>query len=419
MKVVHLSNTDIRGGASRAGYGIKTAISLINPETYFLAQRKFSTDKNVISLSDTPLSRQITNLRMLLDLLQIKLFTYTSNGRFSFASTGKDVTGVKEIIDADILHLHWINEGFLSFRSLQALSELKKPLVWTFHDMWAFTGGCHYSSGCIRYEANCGICPYLKRSSDNDSSRKIWNKKSELYRKLNLTIVTPSEWLKNCAKKSSLLKDQQVEVIPYAIDTELYKPRPKTEARASFSLPQDKILILFGTMNTGEIRKGYHFLIKALLKLHSDFPELKDKIEIIVVGSAPSEQEQVLPYKIHFTGRLYSEDKLVNSYNAADFFIAPSIEDNYPNTVMESLACGVPVLAYNIGGMPDMILHEQNGFLVNEVSSDALSDGIKWMIDNCGSELLSINSRNKILADNAPADIGEKYLELYNRILRK
>lgn len=417
LKVVHLSNTDIRGGASRAGYGIKYAINTVNPQTLFLTQRKFSNDKNVISLSDSFFNKQLTNARMLLDLFPIRMFTYTNNGRFSFANIGKDVSDIDEIKNADVLHLHWINEGFLSFKSLRMLGKLNKPIVWTFHDMWAFTGGCHYSSGCRRFEDKCGICPYLKNPGENDFSRKIWLKKTQLYNNLNLNIVTPSRWLKETAIKSSLLKHKFIEVIPYAIDTELYKPLNKRECRKAFDLPEDKILMLFGTMSTGEVRKGYHILKSALTKLSTDHPELKDHIEIVVVGAADGNSATDLPFKTHFTGRLYNEEKLVKSYNAADFFVAPSIEDNYPNTVMESLACGIPVLAFNIGGMPDMIINEQNGKLIDEVSADKLTGGLKWMIDNSQNESLSINARNKILSDNMPADIGTKYLELYKKIV--
>ena len=418
MKVVHISHTDIKGGAARAGYGIFKSLESIDIQAKMLVQRKFSNDQNVVAFSNSWISDKLIKKRIYFDLLPMYLYTNRHLGRFSFAKEGVDISKNKVIQDADLIHFHWINEGFLSLNSIYQLSNLNKPVIWTLHDMWPFTGGCHYANDCNNYQIICKNCPYLRNSSPNDFSYKIWNKKKKIYDDLNLRIITPSNWLKNCAKNSVLFNKLNFDVIPYSINLQLFKPLNRVESRKKLNLPLDKFLILFGSMNIKDERKGFKYFKESMIQLISNYPDYKEKIEIVVFGRADENMQSGIPVKLNFCGRIESDEKMVLYYNAADFFVSSSVEDNYPNTVMESLSCGLPVIAFNIGGMPDMIRHLSNGYLVSEINSDLLSKGMKWIIDNKENwNKISINAREGIIKNNSPDIIGKSYYDVYTKVL--
>jgi glycosyltransferase involved in cell wall biosynthesis len=418
MKVVHIINADTRGGAPKAAFAINQALNSIGIVSHLLVQRKFSRDESVFSINNNFIDKQKTNFRMLLDLIQMRLFTKTEKGRFSFGSIGTDISSHTLVLNADIIHLHWINEGYISLKSLFKLSELKKPVVWTLHDMWAFTGGCHYSAGCLKYEKSCGNCPYLNSSSENDYSIKNWKEKDELYHKLNPTIVTPSNWMCSVAKKSSLLNQFSINVIPNPIDTSIYRPNEKSSSRKKLNLPENKTLILFGSLNVKEERKGFKQLVNAIKELTKNNPGIKDKAELLIYGTAAAEELKLLPLKVNSLGRITDEYTLVDCYNSADIFVAPSIEDNLPNTVMESLSCGIPVTAFNIGGMPDMIEHQKNGYLAKPFSVEDLAEGIFWCtndkeINNNAGKM----GREKVVDNYSFNKVGGIYNSLYKKLI--
>jgi glycosyltransferase involved in cell wall biosynthesis len=227
--------------------------------------------------------------------------------------------------------------------------------------MWAFTGGCHYNQECDRYINCCGACPQLHSNKNWDISRWVWQRKAKAWQNLNLTIVTPSQWLAKCAISSSILQNQKIKVIPYGLETQTYKPIERHLARKILNLPNNKQLILFGAMNaTSDLRKGFHLLQLALKSLRQAV--CAEQFELVVFGASRPANEVDLSFKTHYLGRLSDDISLSLIYSSADVFVAPSIQDNLPNTVMESLACGTPCVAFNIGGMPEMIEHQKNGY---------------------------------------------------------
>lgn len=263
--------------------------------------------------------------------------------------------------------------------------------------MWAFTGGCHYTQDCDRYLSSCGACPQLGSQKESDLSRWIWRRKAKTYKNLNLTIVTPSLWLGKCAKSSTLLKDFRVECIPNGIDTEIYRPMDKSLARDALRLPQDKKLILFGSLRaTSDRRKGFHLLQGALQELRNS-DDLRDSTELVVFGSSEPSDPPKFGFKTHYLGSFNDDLALSFVYSAADVFVLPSIQENLANTVMEALACGTPCVAFDIGGMPDMIEHQQNGYLAEPYQTDSLAKGISLLIrDSSPYNYLSIRAREKV-----------------------
>lgn len=418
MKVVHIINSDIRGGAPRAALGLSTALNSLGITSNMLVQRKFGSSTTVESVSEGFIAKQMTNFRMLADLLQMRLFTKTDKGRFSFGTVGTDISGHRLIRQADILHLHWINEGYLSLADIAALKKLNRPVVWTLHDMWAFTGGCHYSAGCLKYKNECNNCPYLKRPSEHDFSSSQQNKKIPLYASLDPVVVTCSRWLGREAKSSQAMKALRIETIPNTINTDVYRPLDKSECRRRYKLPEDKLLILFAALNTNEERKGFRQLKETLSLLADKYPLMRENTELMVLGTSTGEELKGLPVKANAPGRIYGDDAIAAFYNAADVFVAPSLEDNLPNTVMEALSCGIPAAAFNIGGMPDMIEHRKNGYLAEPFSTESLADGIYSILnDSIKREEMKKAARAKVVANFSPEAAASQYLRLYRQLL--
>ncbi len=417
MKVVHINSSDSSGGAARACIDINRALQTVGVDSTVLVQLKEKDADDIESAVKSPLQKYFFAVRFLIDYFLIKIFTNEKRGRFSFPFGGANLFKIKSIKDADIIHLHWVNQGFFSLKTFRELAKLNKPIVWTLHDMWPFTGGCHYSGECKNFLIECNNCPSLKFSGPNDFSHQIFIGKINSYRNLNLNIVACSRWLAEKAKNSFLLKSFPVSSIPNSIDTNLYKPIDKKTARRILNLPGDKKLVLFGTMNLKEERKGFQYLKKSLIKLNDNFPNLKSKMELVVFGASDEKVFEDIPFKTNFLGRLKNIDDVIYSYNSADIFVASSLEDNLPNTVMEALACGVPVAAFNIGGMPDMINHKDNGYLAEPKSIESLADGIYWLLNN-SNETLSINSRKKVVENFTPELVGEMYKSFYKKCFK-
>ncbi len=420
MKVLHLSSSDKLGGAAKACLFISRALSAKGVDSRLLVQQKVSRDGDVESIVTGKPEELKTKARIIFDYGLIKMFTKEDRGRFTLPYIGTDISNNKLVQEADVLHLHWINGGYLSLNSLRKLFELNKPVVWTLHDMWAFTGGCHYTGGCENFLTGCGNCPSLKSAKQYDRSYKIFKKKVGLYSgKDNINITTCSKWLGEEAGRSPLLGNKNITVIPNPINIENYMPVEKGKAREKLNIPREKIIIMFSAFTVNEKRKGFEYLKAALRELYAKSENIREKIELVVLGSSDGSLMKDIPFKLNLPGRISDEELMAMYYNSADVFVAPSTQENLSNTVMESLACGTPVLAFNIGGMPDMIDHKINGFLAYSVSAEALSEGLLWIIGrnvNQAGELRR-NARDKVMNNFTPDIITEKYLDLYNKLL--
>lgn len=340
--------------------------------------------------------------------------------RFSFspANFGKDLLRHPLVQKADVLHLHWINQGFLSLKTIGQLAALGKPLVWTLHDMWAFTGGCHYSRGCEGYKNACGNCPYLCRPGPHDLSHKIWSRKKKFFPP-GIRFVTCSEWLAGVARSSGLLHDYEVRAIPNPVDTTTFKPLSQPERddfRAQKGISRGAFVLLFVAMNVNETRKGFSFLSEALQYLRTQRTDLQ--LEIVVLGKSGPEALKTLPYPVHALGMVRDPETLARAYGAADVFVIPSLEDNLPNTVMESLACGTPVAGFKTGGIPEMAGHLQEGFIAPQGDAQGLANGIYEVLK--GKRPLAEYrkaARRKVETHYSNEIVAARYLGLYQEVL--
>ena len=382
-------------------------------DSKMLVQIKYSEDSSVIGVWPQKLLRG-PSLTARLDKLPLLLYPQRKDSPFSSQWVPEQLISKIAQISPEIINLHWINGGFLQ---IESLARLRKPIVWTMHDMWPFTGGCHYSEGCNHYAESCGACPILRSDQGKDLSRWVWNRKSRAWEDIDITVVALSNWLADCARKSSLFGDRPIEIIPNCIDTTVYKPIDKKYARELLNLPQDKKIIGFGALRaTSAPRKGFHLLLPSLGVVGDS--NLGKNVELAVFGASQSKNGANLSLKTHYHGEINDEFTLAAFYSAVDVYVLPSSEDNLPNTVMEALACGTPCVAFSIGGVPDMIDHHENGYLCRPFDCQDLADGILWILENEERrEALSKNARQKVLTTYEPRIVGNQYLNLYQKLV--
>ncbi len=413
MKVLHLSTFDLVGGAARAAYRIHQGLQHIGVDSQMLVQYKRSSDDTVFTAEN----RYLSKLRSTTDSLPLNFYRH----RQQMFSPQWCPDALKKKVDGfapDILNLNWVCNGFLP---VEAFAKFKQPLVWTLQDMWAFTGGCHYSLGCDRYRNSCGSCPQLKSDRDRDLSRWVWQRKLKAWQNLNLnlTIVTPSAWMAECVRSSSLFKDVAIEVIPFGLDTNEFTPYDSQQARSQLKLPLDKQLILFGAIDaTSDTRKGSHLLQSALKQL--SLSQWKEQIELVIFGASQPEQPIDFGFPVHYLGYLNDSFSLRVAYSAADVMVAPSSEEAFGQTASESLACGTPVVVFDRTGLADIVDRDRNGYIANYCDTEDLARGIVWVLeDKERQQKLRYYAREKAEREYAWTVQAERYLSLFQKILLK
>jgi glycosyltransferase involved in cell wall biosynthesis len=414
MKILHVNTFAAGGGAARAAARLRQGLHEIGIKTELLVQAPIIGSAPDIHCKQTFFPNLSADLRRHLDALPLRFTHRKPVTSFSPAVVPDRFPERVADLKPDLVHLHWLGAGFCR---LESLARIDRPLVWTLHDMWAFTGGCFYAGDCTRYRERCGACPQLGSAKESDLSRHVWNRKAHAWRNLDLTIVTPSRWMADCAGRSPLLKNFRIEVIPNGIETDIYTPLDQRSCRERLNLPTDKKLVLFGAINaTSDQRKGFHLLQPVLQKLGQS--GWQQQTELLVYGASKSAAPLDLGLKTHYLGYLHDDESLAVAYSAADLVVAPSLEDNLPNVVVEALSCGTPCAAFDIGGMPDMIDHQVNGYIAKAFDIEDLSSGIKWLLENSGSESpLRANARTQAVKKFTLETVARQHEELYWGIL--
>ena len=333
------------------------------------------------------------------------------------ANTGTDITVLPEFQAADIIHLHWINQGMLSLNDIRKILQSGKPVVWTMHDMWPCTGICHHARECDKYHQECHHCPYIyKGGRKKDLSNQVFKKKKEVYQSAPVTFVTCSRWLKERAGQSALLKGHTIVDIPNPISTGLFKPQNALAARNKMELPTDKKLILFGSVKVTDKRKGIDYFIESCKLLAEKYPEMKEELGVVVYGKNSECLKPLIPFQVYALDYISNEKDLVNIYNAVDLYVTPSLEENLPTTIMEAMACGVPCVGFNVGGIPEMIDHLHNGYVAEYKSAEDLANGIFWTLSESEYQSLSEEACRKAVSNYSESIVAKKYIDIYNKI---
>lgn len=420
MKVTLINRDDSGGGAAMACTRLFRALRVRQADISMLVQDKKSSEPGIHNTIRGRYDRVQANYNFLFERISFILKERDKSVRFAFspANTGTDITTHPVVQNADLLHLHWTNGGFLSLNNLDQLFSLNKPVVWTLHDMWPFTGGCHYSGPSFKFIEQCGNCHFLKYPSEGDLSSSGWQRKNALYQKhKNITFIACSNWMREMALKSSLLQGFEIVTLANPIDTEVFTKKDKVTSRQKWGVPQSAKVILFGAANVNHTRKGIKYLVDALHYLKASGETEGRAVHVVVFGKSKGFDFNRIPFPVTSLPVIKSETDLAEIYSLADVFVLPSLEDNLPNMVMEALSCSTPAVAFNSGGIKDMVEHEQNGYLAEFMSVPDLAKGILFVLNKINPDLEE-NARKKIVENFRYDIIAEKHLNLYNRLLK-
>ena len=413
MNIVHVSHTDAQAGAGRAAYRIHRSLLDLDFNSCMLVSDKRTNDATVHSAVT---GLVLNTKRKVYEYLEVKYSKRLSSSAARHFSPSAyeyfNLTNNAFIKRADIICLYWINGAFIN---LDSLSSINKPLIWRLSDAWPFTGGCHYPGACKFFSSQCGRCPQLLKSSEDDISQKLWLRKKKILRDIDLTIVAPSHWMADLAKKSSLFKNLNIKVIPTGIDVHKFQPLDRSSARQQLGLPKDKFIFLFQSLNfSSDARKGGAILFEALKHL-AQSPVAEDVI--CVTFGASDFKSCDMPLKHFPLGHINDDDMLAQIYSLADVVIVPSLEDNLPNVALEAMACGKPVVGFDVCGMPDVITHNENGFLIKEPLPKALSEKlIQFVEDKDSHSRISRHARKNAVERFSLEVQGQAYAELYNSL---
>jgi len=409
MKVLIVNTSERTGGAAVAANRLMKALNNNGVKAKMLVRDKESDSLTVVGLPRSPKLRWNFLWERLIVFLRLH-FSRKHLFEVDIANTGSDITKLREFQEADIIHLHWINQGMLSLNGIMRILTSGKPVIWTMHDIWPATAICHVTLDCRNFISQCGNCRLLPGGgSDNDLSASIWKKKQHLVEYESIYYVACSRWLESEAKKSGLLKGQKITSIPNPIDTHIYHPLDKQEARKRLGLPLDKKLILFASQRVTNQNKGMSYLIDACRQLQLD------QVGVVILGGHAEEVVTQLSIESFPLGYVNEEKRIVDVYNAVDVFVLPSLSENLPNTIMEAMACGVPCVGFKVGGIPEEIDHMRNGYVAVYRDAEDLAKGISWILSEANYESLSQNAVHKVAQCYSLQSVATKYLDVYHQ----
>ena len=398
MRILIVNTSERTGGAAVAANRLMKALNNNGAKAKMLVRDKETETLTVVPLPHSPRLRWHFLWERLVIFCRLH-FSRQHLFEVDIANAGYDITKLPEFQEADVIHLHWVNQGMLSLKGIQKILQSGKPVVWTMHDIWPATALCHVTLGCQHFTSQCGNCRLLPGGgSSHDYSTTIWQRKQRMLADENIYFVACSHWLESEAKRSALLKGQKITSIPNPIDTRIYKKGDKQEARQRLGLPLDKKLILFASQRVTNVNKGMDYLIEACRQL-----QISDAAVVILGGHAEEVVSQ-LSLEAYPLGYVNDEQRIVDVYHA-----------NLPNTIMEAMACGVPCVGFKVGGIPEEIDHRRNGYVAEYRSAEDLARGIRWILAEADYEELSKNAVQKVVQNYSQQSVALKYLDVYHQ----
>ncbi len=410
MKILHINYFDTIGGAGRASYRLHKALIQAGTESRMMVKQAVESDWTVEILQEKRYNiiQRLKNRQSLRRVAQFHTQNPAQHSPDIFSSVEP-----KQIHEsqADLIHLHWFNSGMLS---IEDIGQISQPTVWTLHDMWAFCGAEH-----ITYEHRWKDGYYKNNRPEYekgfDLNRWTWERKKKKW-KSPIQIITPSQWLANCVQESALMQNWPVAVIPNAIDVDKWNPTERSLARNLLKLPKEAPILLFGAVGgSGDPNKGFDLLKATLQNLRGEISGL----EIVIFGQLAPQSPPDLGFPIHYTGHLHDDLSLRLLYSAVDLMVIPSRLENLPNTGLEAHACGTPIVAFNIGGLPDIVEHLTTGYLAQPYDTADLAKGIKWVLEKREDNSLGTQARERAVKLFDSNVVAKQYLEVYSQVLNR
>ena len=408
MRVIHLNHSDINGGAARAAYRIHHALRASGVDSRMWVNKATAGDWTVEGPA-TKVAKALAAVRGHAASPLVK--TLKTGNPIIHSPAVLPSQWVKRInqSDADVVHLHWVAGEMLSIADI---GRIEKPIVWTLHDMWAFCGAEHYAEE-FRWREGYRRNNRPAHESGFDLNRWTWERKRKHWQR-PMQVVTPSRWLAECVRESALMRNWPESVIPNCLDIVRWKPIEQAQARELLGLPADVPLLLFGAMGGGrDPRKGFDLLTDALAHLRGEIPGL----ELVVFGQLAPRNRPDLSFPIHYTGHLHDDLSLRALYSAADVLVVPSRQEAFGQTASEAQACGTPVVAFNIGGLPDIVQHRRTGYLAKSFDTEDLARGIKWVLEEGSRTAINAQAREKAVRNFSSTVVSAKYINLYKAVL--
>jgi glycosyltransferase involved in cell wall biosynthesis len=419
LRIVHLSTYDVTGGAALAAYRQHKGLCQLGHDSSMLVAYRGSDDPTVIALA--PRRDLTSRLRWRLREKQINLsfsrYVSTRPAGYERFSDDRSIFGdilLRQLPSCDIINLHWI-AGFVDYQSFFSAVPRSVPIFWTLHDMNALTGGCHFDDGCNRYETGCGACPQIGSSDSHDLSHQIWQRKQSVFSRLEperLHIIANNRWMVNMLSRSPLLRKFPVTVVPSGVNTDVFAPRDTRLARDVLGIPQDARVILFVSDSINNRRKGFALLDKALKGLLDI-----NNLFLISLGRGTPQIDTDIP---HLNLGHVDNDRLLSLiYSAADLYAIPSQQDNQPNTVLEAMACGTPVVGFDVGGIPEMVRPGITGLLAPVQDVASLCRAIADLLQ-CSDTRVAMGAacRRIVMKEYRRETQVRRYIELYEGSLR-
>jgi glycosyltransferase involved in cell wall biosynthesis len=421
MRIVHLSTGDSGGGAFRAAHRLHTGLRRLGHDSKMLVLRAGSGDENVIALK--PRQGRFANWAR--KRRAGKIWRHYERYRATlppgiepFSDDRSPYTReiVEQLPACDLVNLHWVGGGFLDHLSFFERYPKNVPLVWRLADMGALTGGCHYDRGCGKFAASCGACPQLGSNDPKDLSFQVWSRKLLSLRGVGsagLHVVGTSRWIAAEAKRSSLFERFPVSVIPNGLDTDDFAPRDKSFCRDLWDIPRNAKVVLFAAESLANVRKGFAHLVDALAGLSGI-----ENLLLVSVGGGKTELPSGL--SLRGLGKVTNDRMLSTIYSAADVFVIPSLQESFGQTVIESLACGTPVVGFDSGGIPDMVRPGETGWLAPTGDTQALRQAMDEALrDEDRRNAMSPTCR-RIAVEEYSLDVqASAYVRLYETLIAR
>lgn len=406
MKILQISTTDISGGAAIAGYRLYQSLQKLGVDVKILVGQKQTNDLNINQINQRPyINKALTKISARVGLHYLAITDTWNIKQHPFYQ------------EADILNFHNLHGQYFNYLAMPQLTD-QRPAVYTLHDMWSFTGHCAYSFACDRWQIGCGQCPNLATypAVKVDNTRIEWQLKKWIYQSSDLTIVTPSHWLKEAVQKS-ILKDKPIYHIPYGLDLAEYQPLDQKLCRLALNLDINKHIIALGAQNLGDYRKGTDLVLAALQKL----PEsLKQNLILLLLGNQSQEFAQKIDIPVISLGYVEGDRLKAIFYSAADIFVCPTRADNLPLVLQESMACGTPMVSFDVGGVTELVRDGVTGYVALPENAQDLSQKIIQILENHDIRAqMSENCRQIALQEYSLELQAKRYLELYQHLLQR
>ena len=412
MRVLLVNTSELIGGAAIAASRLTDVLNRHSVEAQLLVRDRQTSRATTVRLPQ--------RMRLRAAFLWERLRIWMVNGfrreglwAVDSACCGVDITSLPAFREADLIHLHWVNQGLLSLAQIEKILASGKPVVWTMHDMWPCTAVCHHARDCRHFHTHCHDCPQLLRPAAHDLSWQVFSAKARAYARAKINFVACSQWLAGEARKSALLQQHTICSIPNTYDSALFHPASQAEARRRLGLPAQVPLLLFACQKVTNSRKGLDILFEALQS--PLLAQASADLHLVVVGEMAEGLQRQLPFPVHAIGYLSAEADMAALYQAASVFVTPSLEENLPNTIMEAMASGTPCVGFSIGGIPEMIDHLANGYVARYRDIDDLAQGIRYVLEN--RERLSRNAVAKAVATWNEETVARQYISLYQSLI--